>query len=77
MSMSTSEILEAAVALPPKDRLYLIEHIWASLEPDDEDDLEIPEEHARILDERLARYDREGPSGAPWEEVKARLLKKL
>ena len=44
-------------------------------DPDDaedfsmEDDGDIPEWHKKILDERLAKYEREGFHGRPWEEV--------
>ena len=34
-----------------------------------EDDGDIPEWHKKILDERLAKYEREGFHGRPWEEV--------
>jgi len=69
--MSTTEILAAAIALSPDERLTLIERIWASLP--DTDDLGIPEDMARELDERVAAYRRDGDPGSPWEEVKTRI----
>ena len=69
--MSTTEILEAAIALSPDERLALIERIWASLP--ETDDLVIPEDLARELDERVAAYRRDGDPGSSWEEVKARI----
>jgi len=69
--MSTTEILEAAIALSPKERIALIEGIWASLP--ETDDLGIPADLARELEERVAAFRRDGDPGSPWEEVKSRI----
>lgn len=72
--MSATEILEAAIALSPDERIKLIERIWASLP--DTDDLGIPDDLARELDERVAAYRRDGDPGSSWEEVKARITRR-
>ena len=57
------------------EKLQLIQEIWASI-PDDSSELPLPEEHARILSERL-KVRRENPGrGEPWDIVKKRLLSK-
>jgi len=54
-----------------EDRLRLIGEIWNSLEGPLQ---EIPEEHRRILEQRLAEADASPSSFIPWEEVRDRLL---
>lgn len=57
--------------MTPEERLRLIEEIWDSLSPTEQQ--EIPESHREELDRRLAAADADPSAGAPWDEVKARL----
>jgi len=41
------------------------------------DDEPVPAWHLEIIEERMARYEKEGFPGRPWEEVKKELLEKL
>ena len=59
--------------LPAADKLELIGKIWDSIELRD---IELTDEHRRILDERLRRYEANSTEGRSWEEVKADLFKK-
>ena len=58
--------------LTPDEKLELISELWESLDADD-----IPLTKAQIeeIDRRLATADSE--SGVPWEEVEARLRRRL
>ena len=68
---TTTEVSRLTVA----EKLQLIQELWASI-PDDSSELPLPEEHARILFERL-KARRENPGrGEPWDVVKQRILSK-
>lgn len=57
------------------ERLLLVEEIWDSIAARPET-LPIPDSHKEELARRLAAYEANPRAGAPWEEVKARILKK-
>ena len=61
--------------LSPRERCELIELIWDSL-PDDIP-FTPPAEHLRELDRRIATADADPGAAEPWEEVLARLSRKL
>ena len=44
---------------------------------DEEQNVEIPEWHRELLDERMARYRENGMKGRPWEEFEKELDKFL
>ena len=71
--MKKLELKEEALRLPAEDRRELAESLWESLE-DEEDSSSLPEWQAALLDERLAEDEAQPESGAPWTEVKARIL---
>jgi putative addiction module component (TIGR02574 family) len=54
-----------------EERLQLIGEIWDTLSQADLQ--EIPEEHRRELDRRLAAADADPTAASPWEEAKVRL----
>ena len=39
--------------------------------------VDIPDWHKEILDERMARYEKEGMTGISWEELEKQLLEQL
>jgi len=55
------------------ERLQLVEDLWDSLEPE-QDAIPIPDWHREELDRRLKAYRQHPEAGAPWEEVRARIL---
>jgi putative addiction module component (TIGR02574 family) len=61
--------------LSTAERLLLVEEIWDSIAARPET-LPIPDSHREELAKRLAAYKANPHAGAPWEEVKARILKK-
>ena len=58
------------LALPVPQRMELAARIWDSIQPGE---IEISEEHRRILDKRLADYEANPTEGRTWEEVKSEL----
>ena len=56
-------------ALSPEERLELIGRLWDSLS---DEDVPLSREERDLLDERLDRLERDGPSGVPWEDIAAR-----
>ena len=56
--------------LTPDQKLALIDELWVSLE---DSDLDLTAEQRAELDRRLARLEREGPVGTPWESVRAEM----
>jgi putative addiction module component (TIGR02574 family) len=71
-----AELQSEALQLPVEDRLDLAEALWESLEQEAVQP-ELPTWQREILDERLAADDAEPEAGAPWQEVKQRILAKL
>ena len=55
------------------ERLELIGDIWDSISESDVA-TGIPDWHVRVLQQRRAAADAEPEAGAPWEEVRARLM---
>jgi putative addiction module component (TIGR02574 family) len=68
-AIELGEIRKLSVA----ERIQLVEDIWDSL-LEEEEALPVTEAQRRELDERLARAEAHPGQGAPWEDVKARLL---
>jgi len=68
--------LRELLRLPAAERLDLIEALWDSLAENGEAMLEVPEAHQRELDRRWAAYQRNPEDLVPWEEVKAKLIKR-
>lgn len=60
------------LALPAVQRMELAALIWDSVLPAE---VELSDEHRRILDERLARHRANPTEGRTWDEVKADLFK--
>lgn len=61
----------------PKDqRIAFVQELWDRIARD-ADRVPIPDEHKRILDERLSEYRANPQAGRPWSEVREELLAKL
>ena len=58
--------------LTPAERLELIGLLWDSLQ---DTQTPVSDGEKRILDERMERIEREGPTGTSWDEVKARWMR--
>ncbi|HVS63075.1 MAG TPA: addiction module protein [Thermoanaerobaculia bacterium] len=72
------DLLEEGKKLSFPERIELAEAIWDSVPRDaTEDQLDVPESHRQILDQRLASEKKTPESGSDWPEVRDRLRRKL
>ncbi len=71
MAISVIDTLE----LPVPDRLRLVAEIWESIAETPEA-IQLTPETRRLLSARLEAHRKNPNTGAPWTEVKSRLLKK-
>jgi len=60
--------------LSPAERAQLAVDLWDSIALEHEDELPIPPAHRAELARRHAQYVKNPEAGAPWEEVRNRLL---
>ena len=61
----------------PKDqRIAFVQELWDRI-AQDPDRVPVPDEHRRILEERLNAYRAKPQSGRPWKEVREELLANL
>ena len=74
--MSTAEILEELAKLTPDERAEITAKI-REIDGTEWLDPELTDEDKRILDERLAEYEKNPDAGSTWEEVEARIRAKL
>jgi putative addiction module component (TIGR02574 family) len=65
--IDTSNLVE----LPEAKRLEIIEQLWDSL---DIDAWPLPEWQIQELDQRIDALERGGVIGAPWDEVRRRII---
>jgi putative addiction module component (TIGR02574 family) len=66
----STDLLEEARKLSPRDRLDFIAALWDTLS---EDDVPVTAEDGALLDARVADLEVNPGSQSPWPEVKARL----
>ncbi len=59
-----------------EERLELIESLWESLVVDPSN-IPVTDAQKKMLDERLDEVDAGDDAGIPWEDVKARIQKRL
>jgi putative addiction module component (TIGR02574 family) len=55
--------------LPMKEKLALLEAVWAEISPEP-DELEVPQWHKDLLDERRDAYERGEIRVIDWEDAK-------
>jgi len=70
--MSSIE-MSAVLELPVPERLRLVEAIWDSI-AEHPDALPLSDAEREELDRRWADYLKDPAAGAPWSEVKARII---
>lgn len=69
MTTNIDDILK----LPMDEKLEIMEKIWESIRENDQE-IEIPDWHREILEERFQKYKNNVTKGKSWEEVKKTLL---
>ena len=73
--MVTKSLLADALALPPGDRIELIDRLWESLRSDPTA-FPLTDRQRDNLDRRSVEMDADPKLGSTWEEVKARVWPK-
>ena len=66
---SMGDIMELSIA----ERILLVEQVWDSIAAVPEA-VRLTDEQRKELDRRLEAYRENPDAGAPWDEVKARIL---
>ena len=61
---------------PSEQRIALVQELWERISEHPEQ-VPMPPEHRRILDDRLAAYRAKPGAGRPWGEVRDELLTKI
>ena len=69
--LSMGDIMEMSVA----ERILLVEQVWDSIAAVPEA-VHLTDEQRKELDRRLEAYRENPEAGAPWDEVKARILER-
>ncbi|MBI2803066.1 MAG: addiction module protein [Gammaproteobacteria bacterium] len=63
-------------AVPREQRIAFVQELWDRI-AQDPNNVPVPDEHRRIIDERLKAYRTNPRAGRPWSEVRDQLLAKL
>ena len=58
------------------DRIAYVQDLWDFIAKNP-GNLEVSDEHKKVLDERLSSYDENSEPALPWEEFRTELLTKL
>ena len=66
-------LLDELSQLNRSEKLILVEALWDSI-ASDPSDVEVPEHHKAIIDERLKTLEQDKQSGSSWEEVRQKYL---
>lgn len=74
--MNSKTLREQLFSLPVPERLSLVGELWDSI-AEDQQSLGQNEEHARVVDERLAAHEANPADVVPWNEAKADILKQI
>ena len=61
---------------PSEQRIALVQELWDRIARDPKN-VPVPDEHKRILDDRLDAYEADPRPGRSWSEVRDELLDKL
>jgi putative addiction module component (TIGR02574 family) len=72
--MTKADLTRRALELPLDEQLDMAQTLWAHASPPA--DLTLPPELAALLEARLQEARTHREAGIPWEEVKARLLRR-
>ncbi len=72
--MDSASIMTDILKLSPAERLRLLGEIWESITAIPEA-LELTDAQRRLLDERLASYERDPKACIPWNQLKSELLR--
>jgi putative addiction module component (TIGR02574 family) len=74
--MTVANIKKQALALKPAERIRLVQEIWDSIAAEPEN-VEVPEEHLRLIEERLREHERDPSKVMSLPQVKRKIQRKL
>jgi putative addiction module component (TIGR02574 family) len=67
--MTRKALLEKALSLPKAERIALVHDLWDSI-AEEPDNSELTDVERKLLDERIAAYERNPAATRTWEQVK-------
>ena len=76
MGYSLKSVPPEFESLPVVERIRYVQDLWDYI-TNHSQSIPVPEEHKRILDDRLKAYRENPDPGRPWEDVREELLGKL
>jgi len=59
--------------LSKNEKLLLVEALWDSIAADPEQ-VDVPEHHKTILEERLKSFEKDKAKGSSWDEIREKYL---
>lgn len=66
-------LLNELSRLNKSEKLLLVEALWDSI-ASDPNEVEVPDHHKTIIEERLKTLDQDQQSGSSWEDVRQKYL---
>ncbi|MEX0771997.1 MAG: addiction module protein [Balneolales bacterium] len=66
-------LLDELSELNKSEKLILVEALWDSIASDPEE-MEVPEHHKTIIDERLKTLEQDKQSGSSWKKIRQKYL---
>jgi len=66
-------LLDELSKLNKSEKLILVEALWDSI-ASDPSEVEVPEHHKVIIEERLRTLDQDKKSGSSWEKIRQKYL---
>jgi putative addiction module component (TIGR02574 family) len=70
--METTLIKELS-QLNKNEKMLLVEALWDSI-ASDPDEVDVPNHHKSVLEERLKTFEQDKLNGASWEEVRQKYI---
>ncbi len=66
-------LIDELSQLKRSEKLILVEALWDSI-ISDPTDVEVPEHHKKIIEERLKTLEEDKKSGSSWEKIRQKYL---
>lgn len=66
-------LLDGLSQLKKSEKLILVEALWDSI-ASDPSEVEVPEHHKAIIEERLKTLEKDKETGSSWEKVRQKYL---
>ncbi len=66
-------LIKKLTRLNKKEKIILVEALWDSI-AEDPDQVDLPNHHKSILEDRLRSLEKDQETGKTWNEIKAKYL---